>query len=186
MQHGMAKSAEILAMAASSALDATLAGPADSITPVSVPLADTLAQSNTPLPSATSGNFDSLRLLSKWDRYEILGLLGRGGMGAVYKARDRRLERNVALKFIRSDDESLTRRFVQEARAQSRIEHPFVCKVHEVGEVEGKPYIAMQLVEGQSLDRACQTMSLVEKLKLVRDVALALQSAHDQNIIHRE
>ena len=79
-----------------------------------------------------------------WERYETLGLLGKGGMGAVYKARDSRLGRIVALKFIRGDNPLLTQRLLQEARAQSRIEHDHVCKVHEVGEIEGHAYIAMQ------------------------------------------
>jgi serine/threonine protein kinase len=66
-----------------------------------------------------------------WDRYEFIKLLGRGGMGAVYLARDRRLGRPVALKFLRSDDDSLTARLVQEARAQSRLSHPNICKIPE-------------------------------------------------------
>ena len=149
-------------------------------------LAKTMAENGAAPGSASVSVSDSLRPMLKWDRYEILGLLGRGGMGAVYRARDRRLGRVVALKFIRGDDEGMTRRFVQEARAQSRIDHPFVCKVHEVGEVEGKPYIAMQLVDGQPLDRAYKTMTLFEKVKLVRDVATALHTAHSQSIIHRD
>jgi serine/threonine-protein kinase len=124
--------------------------------------------------------------VASWDRYEIGSLLGRGGMGEVYKARDRRIGRAVALKFIRGGDEVMTHRFMQEARAQSRIDHPFVCKVHEVGEVEGKPYIAMQLVAGQALDKAAASMSLVEKVRLIRDAAQALHAAHELGIIHRE
>jgi serine/threonine-protein kinase len=124
--------------------------------------------------------------VASWDRYEIGSLLGRGGMGEVYKARDRRIGRAVALKFIRGGDEVMTHRFMQEARAQSRIDHPFVCKVHEVGEVEGKPYIAMQLVAGQALDKAAASMSLVEKVRLIRDAAQALHAAHELGIIHRD
>src|SRR5262249_34097339 len=66
------------------------------------------------------------------------------------------------------------------------IDHPFICKVYEVGEVEGRPYIAMQLVEGQSLDRASKSLGLTEKVQLIRDVASALHSAHEQSIIHRD
>ena len=66
-----------------------------------------------------------------WDKYEFLATLGRGGMGAVYKARDRRLGRLVALKFIHGDDPAMIQRFLQEARAQARLDHPFICKIHE-------------------------------------------------------
>src|SRR4051812_26145315 len=92
--------------------------------------------------------------VTSWDRYEILGLLGEGGMGSVYRAVDRRLHRDVALKFIRGGDPRLTLRLLQEARAQARIDHASVCKVFEVGEVQGKAYIAMQLVRGDPLGQA--------------------------------
>jgi len=67
--------------------------------------------------------------LDRWELYEILGLLGKGGMGVVYRARDRRLGRMVALKFIRGDDAVLVRRLKQEARAQASIDHPHICKI---------------------------------------------------------
>lgn len=121
-----------------------------------------------------------------WDRYEFLSLLGQGGMGAVYKARDRRIQRLVALKFIRGGDERMTLRLLQEARAQARIDHRGVCKVLEVGEVEGKAYIAMQLVEGRSLQHAYADLSLMQKVRIVRDVAEALDAAHRLGIIHRD
>src|SRR3954451_22018625 len=84
--------------------------------------------------------------VEKWDRYELLAPIGRGGMGTVYKARDRRLDRIVALKFILGANPNLVLRFLQEARAQARIDHPNVCHVYEVGEVDGRAYIAMQLI----------------------------------------
>jgi len=121
-----------------------------------------------------------------WDRYEFLELLGQGGMGAVYKARDRKLGRVVALKFIRGHDDQMTARFVQEARAQSRVDHPGICKVHEVGEVDGKPYIAMQFVDGAPLSVLSSQLTLHEKAKIVRDASLALHAAHELGIIHRD
>jgi hypothetical protein len=121
-----------------------------------------------------------------WDRYEFIGLLGRGGMGEVYKARDRRLGRIVALKFILGSDPDLVMRFVQEARAQARIDHPNICKVYEVGEVQGKVYIAMQFVEGQRLDRAAASMSQPEKVRIIQEVAAAIHEAHKQGVIHRD
>jgi hypothetical protein len=124
--------------------------------------------------------------VASWERYEFLQLLGRGGMGAVYKAKDLKIGRIVALKFVRGDDEHLIARFLQEARAQARIKHPCVCQVLEVGEVEGKPYIAMQFVDGMSLAQARQVLSLEEKVAVIRESAEALHAAHEAGIIHRE
>ncbi len=121
-----------------------------------------------------------------WEKYEFQSLLGRGGMGAVYKARDRQLGRIVALKFIRGDSPSLVQRFVQEAHAQARLDHPNICRVYEVGQVDGKPYIAMEFVEGQSLSEARHRLSLHDKVQLIRDAALALHEAHRIGIIHRD
>ena len=124
--------------------------------------------------------------IANWERYEFIKLLGRGGMGAVFKARDRRLNRLVALKFIRSADPQMAIRFLQEARAQAHIDHVNVCKVYEVGEVERQPYIAMQLVDGQSLDSAAAAMTLTDKVVLMRQVAEAMHEAHKLGIIHRD
>src|SRR5689334_648254 len=122
----------------------------------------------------------------QWDRYEFLSPLGSGGMGEVYKARDRRLGRVVALKFIRGADPDKVMRFLQEARAQARIDHPNVCKVYEVGDVAGKAYIAMQLIGGERLDKAAQGMSLPEKVQVMKEVAEAIHEAHRLGVIHRD
>src|SRR5262249_52495368 len=99
------------------------------------------------LPAETPADVSvAAQELGGWDRYELLKLLGTGGMGTVYEARDRQLGRVVALKFIRGPEPRLTLRLKQEARAQARIDHPNICKVFEVGEVNGRAYIAMQLV----------------------------------------
>lgn len=124
--------------------------------------------------------------VANWDRYELHGLLGRGGMGAVYKATDRRIGRTVAIKFVRGDDERLTARFLQEARSQARIQHPGVCQVLEVGEVEAKPYIAMQYVDGLSLQQAKEQLSEDEKVRIIQQCAEALHAAHQTGIIHRD
>lgn len=121
-----------------------------------------------------------------WERYELFELLGRGGMGAVYRARDRRLGRIVALKFIRGGDQSMRQRFEQEARAQARVDHPNICKVYEVGELRDQVYIAMQFVDGLPLDKAAAAMSLADKVQIVRDTARALHHAHELGIIHRD
>ncbi|MCU0686165.1 MAG: protein kinase, partial [Polyangiaceae bacterium] len=124
--------------------------------------------------------------VAEGDRYEVLQSLGRGGMGEVYKARDRRLGREVALKFIRWGDPDYAIRLLQEARAQARIEHPNVCKVYEVGEVAGRAYIAMQLVGGQRLNEAAREMSLLEKVRVMKQVAEAVHEAHRIGVIHRD
>jgi serine/threonine-protein kinase len=121
-----------------------------------------------------------------WARYEFLALLGQGGMGAVYKARDRQLGRIVALKFIRANDDQMTQRFMQEARAQSKLEHEGICRVLEVGEHAGKAYIAMQFIDGQSLDKAMSVLGLGEKVQILRDAALAMHYAHEKGVIHRD
>ncbi len=124
--------------------------------------------------------------VSSWDRYELISLIGRGGMGAVYKARDRRLDRIVALKFLRIDDPRLVTRFQREASTQARLDHPNICRVFEVGEVEHKPYIAMQFVDGKTLEQAAPELSLHEKVMLTKQVALALHEAHRLGIVHRD
>lgn len=121
-----------------------------------------------------------------WERYELLSLLGRGGMGTVYKARDLPLDRFVAVKFLHAEYESAVRRFQQEARAQARIDHENVCKVYEVGVVSGKPYIAMELVNGVPLHSVVDQLRLEEKLCIVRDTAEALHAAHRLGIVHRD
>jgi eukaryotic-like serine/threonine-protein kinase len=135
-----------------------------------------------PAPAAADVGFP----VDKWDRYELMAPLGRGGMGTVYKARDRRLNRIVALKFILGANPNLTLRFVQEARAQASIDHPNVCHVYEVGEVEGRAYIAMQLIDGEQLGKVASRLSLDEKVAVMRDVALAIHEAHKLGIVHRD
>lgn len=118
--------------------------------------------------------------------YEVVELLGQGGMGRVFKARDQRLRRMVALKFIRGDDPELVRRFLIEAQAQARIEHPNVCKVYEVGEVAGQPWIAMQFVAGRSLAEEGKRLTREEKAVVVATVAEAVHAAHRLGIVHRD
>src|ERR1700755_3200571 len=82
--------------------------------------------------------------VTAWDPYELLELLGRGGMGSVYRAYDRRLDRPLAIKFLLGADPDPAPRFLREARAKARIDPPNVCRVYEVGEIQGRAYIALQ------------------------------------------
>ncbi|HJV23838.1 MAG TPA: protein kinase [Holophagaceae bacterium] len=124
--------------------------------------------------------------VADWDRYDFVRFLGQGGMGRVYLARDKRLGREVALKFVRMEDDRFVDRFMAEARAQARVDHPHVCKVLEVGEVEGKVFIAMQHIKGLPLDVAALELTLEQKVMVLRDAALGVHEAHRVGIIHRD
>lgn len=119
-------------------------------------------------------------------RYEGLQRIGEGSMGTVFRGWDPRLGRAVALKLLKSDAPADTRRFLAEARAQARVQHENVCRVYEVGEADGEPYIAMELIEGASLDYAHVGMTLEQKVKVIREVAAALHEAHRLGLIHRD
>jgi serine/threonine-protein kinase len=121
-----------------------------------------------------------------WDRYKFVSFLGRGGMGAVYKARDPQLSRFVALKFLLRTEAERAKRFVAEARSQARVEHEHVCKVYEVGDACGVPYIAMQFIDGVTLSRAQEQMTLDDKVHVMRKVADAVHAAHQGGLIHRD
>jgi len=121
-----------------------------------------------------------------WDRYEPIRLLGQGGMGRVFLARDLWLDRNVAIKFVRSDDLELARRIVGEARAQARVNDERVCKVYEVGEVRGRFYIAMQHINGRPLSELIGELSFEQKAIVMRDAALGVAEAHRVGLIHRD
>lgn len=152
---------------------------------------DTLVFPHNPTEGSVAGGSaplfpDELPFPSDWDRYEVLGYLGAGGMGHVFRAIDRTLRRPVALKFLRGAVQPSSERFLREARAQAAIEHQNVCRVYEVGEVTGHPYIAMQLVEGPPLDQAAAGLSREAKVALVEQAAEALHAAHRTGLIHRD
>jgi len=121
-----------------------------------------------------------------WDSYEVLELLGEGGMGTVYRARDRQLGRMVAIKFAHGGSPRLAMRFQREAHAQARIKHPNVCVVYNAGTVGGRAYIALQLIEGEPLHAAAARMDLDAKVRVMRDVASGIEEAHRLGIIHRD
>lgn len=104
----------------------------------------------------------------------------------MFEAWDPVLRRRVAIKLLHGDDPDLVRRFVREAQAQARVDHPNICKVFEVGEVEGRPFIAMQLVAGMPLSRAWSGLAVEQKALLVKQVAEALHAAHKLGLVHRD
>ena len=123
--------------------------------------------------------------------YEVLERLGGGGMGVVYRARDIELERFAAIKFLPDEllkDEEALARFRREARAVSALNHPNICTVYDIGDDNGRPYLVMELLEGQSLDRAIAAggMDLDAQLILCIEVADALEAAHSEGIVHRD
>ena len=123
--------------------------------------------------------------------YAIVGTLGRGGMGVVYKATDTRLGRTVALKFLSdelSNDHLAVERFQREARAASGLNHPHVCAVHDIGEHDGRHFIVMEYLEGAALGQliAGKPLPLDRILELGIEVADALAAAHHLGIVHRD
>ena len=123
--------------------------------------------------------------------YEILEKLGEGGMGVVYKAVDKKLDRIVALKFLAShlvsNDES-RRRFIREAKAAAALQHPNICTVYEIDEVNGQTFIAMAYLDGQELSQEIDSGPLkVERLlDLAEQAARGLQEAHSKGVVHRD
>ena len=126
-------------------------------------------------------------------RYHILEQLGRGGMAVVYKAYDTRLERDVAIKFIRTEAiapemlKQMLKRFEREAKSLARMKHPYILNIYDFGEHEGAPYLVMEFLPGGTLKGLTgKPMPYQEAAKLLTPIARALEFAHERDVIHRD
>src|SRR5262249_43379740 len=123
--------------------------------------------------------------------YEILAPLGAGGMGEVYRGRDTRLDRTVAIKILPGHlaaDPAFKSRFEREARAVSALSHPHICTLHDIGEQGGTHYLVMEHLEGETLASRLQrgAMPPEEAVRAAFQIASALAQAHRQGVVHRD
>ncbi|HSD27958.1 MAG TPA: serine/threonine-protein kinase [Vicinamibacteria bacterium] len=125
-------------------------------------------------------------------RYRIVGLLGRGGMGEVYRADDLRLEQSVALKFLPYGlwgDEDRLARFYREVRVARQVSHPAVCRVYDVGEAEGHLFLTMELIDGENLASLVRRIGRLppdKALDIARQLCAGLAAAHEKGVLHRD
>src|SRR5579862_1123696 len=167
--------------------DATLASPTPPRPPSS--------RSSSRPPSSvdyqlTEGRFLPGRLVAS--RYRIIALLGRGGMGEVYRADDLTLGQAVAIKFLPEEatrDEGMRERFRNEVRIARRVSHPNVCRVYDVGEIEGQTFFTMEYIDGEdlaSLLRRIGRLPQDKALEIARQLCAGLAAAHTKGVLHRD
>ncbi|HEU4538482.1 MAG TPA: serine/threonine-protein kinase, partial [Polyangiaceae bacterium] len=123
---------------------------------------------------------------SLYARFEGFQLLGQGGMGVVYRARDLKLGRSVAIKLLQITPGTSRGGLMQEARSQARLRHEHACEVYEAGIADHVPFLVMQFIAGEPLSSAKAGMTLEEKVLCVRRVASALHEAHRLGMVHRD
>src|SRR5258708_7467150 len=145
--------------------------------------------------SSHPANFDEGRFVPGTllaERYRILGRLGKGGMGEVYRANDLRLGQTVALKFLpeaTAKDPAMLARFYNEVRIARQVTHPNVCRVYDIGDVDGQPFISMQFVDGENLSSLLLRIGRLPADKAVeisRRLCAGLAAAHSQSVLHRD
>ncbi len=124
--------------------------------------------------------------IPSWNQYQTLQFIGEGGMGRIFKAFDPSLNRSVALKFLRQTNRDSVGDLIREARNQAQVDHPNICKVYEVKEWHGQIYVAMQFINGRTLDKVAPSMSMDQKLELMETVADAVHAAHRHGLVHRD
>src|SRR5206468_3882603 len=142
-------------------------------------------------PGGDAAASAGLRAGARLGPYEIVSFLGSGGMGEVYKARDTRLGRTVAVKVLPADvaaDPGRIRRFEHEARTISRLNHPHICALYDVGQHEGSSFLVMEYLEGEDLALRLRTgpLPLPEALRYATQIAGALEEAHQHGVVHRD
>ncbi|MEE8184120.1 MAG: serine/threonine-protein kinase, partial [Acidobacteriota bacterium] len=142
--------------------------------------------------SFSAYNFTKVSMLGKTlSHFRILSQIGKGGMGVVYRARDERLRRDVAIKILPAElvsNEERRRRFLREARAAAAVNHPNIATIHEIDEADGVVFIAMELVEGKTLRKRLRegSIPLSEVTRVASGIAEGLARAHQARIIHRD
>ena len=128
--------------------------------------------------------------LSHIGRYEVIDRIGQGGMGSVYLARDPALDRRIAIKLLKEEfDEEQRRRFKQEALLAGRLPHVNIITIYDVGDHEGRPFIAMSYIQGETLAQLIHRrapLPLVRKLRIMEELCAGLQAAHNEGIVHRD
>ena len=175
---------ETIAMAAAAAAPSAMPGPSRS-RPSVTSRTGALATS-----TPDEGRFMPGTLIA--GRYRVIGLLGRGGMGEVYRATDLTLAQSVALKFLPEDaaaNERLLERFHNEVRIARQVSHPNVCRVYDIGEAEGAPFISMEYVDGEDLASLLQRIGRLpadKALEIARKICAGVAAAHEKGIIHRD
>ncbi|MEM7586117.1 MAG: serine/threonine-protein kinase [Acidobacteriota bacterium] len=167
----------------------------DDPTPSAPPLAQGSPTQNATPPSTQASGADEPRFVPGTvlaERYRIVGMLGRGGMGEVYRADDLKLGQSVALKFLPrgfEDDPERLRRFLDEARVALKITHPNVCRVYDLGEVDGAHYLSMEYIDGEDLASLLRRIGRLPEdkaIEIARQLCAGLAAAHDQGILHRD
>ena len=126
-----------------------------------------------------------------FSHYEIREKIGQGGMGEVHLAHDTSLDRRAALKFLPEslqNNETAKKRFLREAKSAAALDHPYICKIYEIGEAEGRSFIAMEYVRGQTLEQklAKGPLPLDQTIRIASEIAEALETAHQEGIVHRD
>src|SRR5688572_21521246 len=126
------------------------------------------------------------------DRYRIVGLLGKGGMGEVYRADDLKLSQPVALKFLPDhylSDGAALARFHREVRVARQVSHKNVCRVHDIGEIDGRHYLSMEFIKGEELSSLLRRIGRLptdKAVQIARQICAGLSAAHDIGILHRD
>ena len=126
-----------------------------------------------------------------WKQFKLLKPLGRGGMGEVFLAEDGSLNRKVALKFLPEplqQDDTARERLLREARSAAALDHPYICKIYEIGEVDGKSFIAMEYIEGVTTQEKLRRgpLPMTELIQVGIEIGEAVEAAHKKQIVHRD